>query len=165
MNDSASNSTQPSTIQINGTTARPSSMGSADFFSGTVVVDGLFGPNEHSQGSGGLVTFTPAARTAWHSHPVGQTLVVVSGHGWVQAWGEQRLPLRPGDVVWIPPLPKRWPTCRRSLTFPMRLRGLGRQLETWLTTRHGATWRFSTRRRPVHLGSSTWDASTAILAA
>lgn len=83
-------------------------MGSADFFSGTVVVDGLFGPNAHSQGSGGLVTFTLGARTAWHSHPVGQTLIVISGHGWVQAWGEQRRPLHPGDVVWIPPGVKHW---------------------------------------------------------
>lgn len=108
MNDSVTQPTQPEAIQIKGISARPSSVGSADLFTGTVVVDGLFGPNLHSQGSGGWVTFTPGARTAWHSHPVGQTLVVTSGQGWVQAWGEPRQPLQPGDVVWIPPGVKHW---------------------------------------------------------
>lgn len=108
MNDSANHMAHPSAIQISGTAVRPSALGSADLFTGTVVIDGLFGPNAHSQGSGGLVTFTPGARTAWHSHPVGQTLVVTAGQGWVQAWGEPRRPLQSGDVVWIPPDVKHW---------------------------------------------------------
>ena len=72
------------------------------------VVDMLFGPNEHTPGSGGLVTFTPGARTAWHAHPVGQTLIVTSGLGWIQAWGEERREIKPGDVIWIPPNVKHW---------------------------------------------------------
>ena len=101
-------SSSPSLLQISAVSERPSSIGSVDWFTGTVVVDMLFPPNEHTPTSGGLVTFTPGARTAWHSHPVGQTLIVTSGLGWIQAWGEERREIKPGDVVWIPPNVKHW---------------------------------------------------------
>ena len=72
-------------IEVTSIAARPSVTGAPDWFTGTVVVDPLFPPNAHSAASGGLVTFTPGARTAWHAHPVGQVLVVTSGQGWLQA--------------------------------------------------------------------------------
>lgn len=87
---------------------RPSATGVAAWFTGAVLVDPLFPPNAHSAASGGMVTFLPGARTAWHAHPAGQTLIVTSGHGWVQAWGEDRRPLQAGDVAWIPPNVKHW---------------------------------------------------------
>lgn len=95
-------------IQITPTSARASTLGAEQCFKGTVVVDLLFAPNQHTAESGGLVTFTPGARTAWHAHPVGQTLVVTAGLGWLQAWGEERRELKAGDVAWIPPGVKHW---------------------------------------------------------
>ncbi|MCP1175516.1 cupin domain-containing protein [Ralstonia chuxiongensis] len=100
--------TRQPTIQVTPVGARPSALGAAELFTGTVVVDGMFGPNSHSMGSGALVTFTPGARTAWHAHPVGQILIVTAGQGWIQAWGEERRALHPGDVAWIPPGVKHW---------------------------------------------------------
>ncbi|GAB3396196.1 cupin domain-containing protein [Azotobacter armeniacus] len=77
--------------------------GPADYFTGAVVVDMLFTPTEYSQVSGGHVTFAPGARTAWHTHPRGQTLIVTSGKGWAQEWGKERREIKPGDVVQIAP--------------------------------------------------------------
>lgn len=100
--------TRQPTIQVTPVGARPSALGAAELFTGTVVVDGMFGPTSHSMGSGALVTFTPGARTAWHAHPAGQILIVTAGQGWIQAWGEERRALQPGDVAWIPPGVKHW---------------------------------------------------------
>ena len=63
----------------------------------------LFDASPHTHATGGLVTFEPGARTAWHTHPAGQTLIVTSGTGWVQEWGGERQQIRPGDVISIPP--------------------------------------------------------------
>lgn len=71
-------------------------------------VDPLFQPNAPSRASGAYVTFEPGARTAWHTHPLGQVLVVTAGVGRVQRWGEAIEEIRPGDVVWIPPGQKHW---------------------------------------------------------
>jgi quercetin dioxygenase-like cupin family protein len=68
----------------------------------------LFKANDLSRTSGSLVTFEPGARTAWHTHPLGQTLIVTAGFGWVQQWGGQIEEIRQGDVVWIPPGQKHW---------------------------------------------------------
>jgi len=95
-------------IEVTSIAARLSVTGAPDWFTGTVVVDPLFPPNAYSAASGGLVTFTPGARTAWHAHPVGQVLIVTAGQGWLQAWGEERRSLRAGDVAWIPPQVKHW---------------------------------------------------------
>lgn len=93
-------------IKKNG--SQPSSQGPADWFTGTVRIDPLFQPKEPARTSGGLVTFEPGARTAWHTHPLGQTLIVTSGLGWVQREGGSVEEIRPGDVVWFEPSEKHW---------------------------------------------------------
>jgi quercetin dioxygenase-like cupin family protein len=97
---------QNAEISPNG--SRPSAMGSAQYFTGSVTVEPLFRANEHMHASGGLVTFAPGARSAWHSHPAGQILIVTSGTGWVQEKGGQKREIRPGDVVWTPPGVTHW---------------------------------------------------------
>jgi quercetin dioxygenase-like cupin family protein len=82
--------------------------GPADWFTGTVRVDPLFSPPDPARVSGALVTFEPGARTAWHTHPLGQTLLVMTGLGWVQREGGPVEEIRPGDVVWFPPGEKHW---------------------------------------------------------
>lgn len=88
--------------------SQASYVGPAEWFTGTVRIDPLFPVNEPARGSGGSVTFEPGARTAWHTHPLGQTLIVTAGFGYVQTWGEKARVIRPGDVVWIPPYEKHW---------------------------------------------------------
>jgi quercetin dioxygenase-like cupin family protein len=96
------------TITVTRSGAQPSNKGSAQFFTGSVRVDPLFAPNAPSRVSGGLVTFEPGARSAWHTHPVGQILIVTAGKGLVQRWGRPVEEIRPGDVVRIPPGVKHW---------------------------------------------------------
>jgi len=87
----------------------PSQPGPEEWFTGTVRVDPLFNPIEGGGRTGGAnVTFEPGARTAWHTHPVGQTLIVTSGFGRVQVWGEPIQEVRPGDVVQFAPGEKHW---------------------------------------------------------
>jgi quercetin dioxygenase-like cupin family protein len=93
-------------IKRNGT--RPSGKGSADSFTGAVRVDPLFQAGDPMRLSAASVTFEPGARTAWHSHPMGQTLIVTTGSGWVQAWGGPVQEIGPGDVIWTPPGEKHW---------------------------------------------------------
>ena len=88
--------------------SQPSAKGSAEYFTGTVRVDPLFSPPEPTRASGGSVTFEPGARTAWHAHPLGQTLIVTAGYGRVQREGGPVEEIRPSDVVWIPPGVKHW---------------------------------------------------------
>lgn len=88
--------------------SQPSEKGPADYFTGTVRVDYLFQPKEPARTSGASVTFEPGARTAWHSHPLGQTLIVTAGCGHVQRWGGPVEEIRPGDVVAIAPNEKHW---------------------------------------------------------
>jgi quercetin dioxygenase-like cupin family protein len=94
-------------MEIQRAGAKPSAQGPAAWFTGTVRIDPLFGPDEARVG-GALVTFEPGARTAWHTHPLGQTLVVTAGCGWVQREGGPVEDIRPGDVVWFPPGEKHW---------------------------------------------------------
>jgi quercetin dioxygenase-like cupin family protein len=93
-------------IKRNGT--RPSGKGPADYFTGSVRVDPLFEANDPARVRGARVTFEPGARTAWHTHPLGQTLIVTSGLGWVQSEGGPVEEIRPGDVVWFAPGEKHW---------------------------------------------------------
>jgi len=93
-------------IQRNG--SKPSAKGSADYFTGSVRIDTPFRATEPARVAGAIVTFEPGARTAWHTHPLGQTLLVVAGLGWVQRVGGPVEEIRPGDVVWIPPAEKHW---------------------------------------------------------
>ncbi len=95
-------------IEIKPNGSRPSGRGPAHNFTGSVVIDPLFEASEHTHATGGLVTFEPGARTAWHTHPAGQTLIVTSGTGWVQESGGERRQIQPGDVIWIPPNVKHW---------------------------------------------------------
>ncbi len=87
---------------------QPSVVGAAQRFTGQVRIDPLFQATTPSRLSGGQVTFEPGARTAWHMHPLGQTLLVTSGKGWVQAWSQQRQEIAAGDVVSIPAGVKHW---------------------------------------------------------
>lgn len=88
--------------------SRPSQQGPADYFTGTVRIDPLFSATEPSRVSGASVTFEPGARSAWHTHPVGQTLIVTAGCGWTQCWGGPRVEIRAGDVIKCPPGHKHW---------------------------------------------------------
>jgi quercetin dioxygenase-like cupin family protein len=87
---------------------QPSGRGPAEYFTGSVRVDPLFAPPDPARMAGALVTFEPGARTAWHTHPLGQTLVVTAGCGRVQREGGPIEEIRPGDVVWFPPGEKHW---------------------------------------------------------
>jgi quercetin dioxygenase-like cupin family protein len=96
------------TMEIKRNGSQPSGKGPADWFTGTVRIDPLFAAHEPARAAGASVTFEPGARTAWHTHPLGQTLIVTSGVGRVQNWGGPIEEIRPGDVVWFPPDEKHW---------------------------------------------------------
>lgn len=96
------------TVSVTRSGSQPSSKGSAEYFTGSVRVDRLFKAKDPSRVTGAFVTFEPSARTAWHTHPLGQTLIVTAGLGWVQQWGGQIVEIRAGDVVRIPPNQKHW---------------------------------------------------------
>jgi quercetin dioxygenase-like cupin family protein len=87
---------------------QPSAIGAAEYFSGAVRIDPLFRAKEPARAVGASVTFEPGARTAWHTHPLGQTLVVTAGFGLVQREGGEVEEIRPGDVVWFAPGEKHW---------------------------------------------------------
>jgi len=88
--------------------AQPAVAGAPENFTGDVQVDSRFQATAPARVSGGRVTFAPGARTAWHTHPLGQTLIVTNGQGRVQNWDGPVQPIGPGDVVWIPPGVKHW---------------------------------------------------------
>lgn len=88
--------------------SQPSGKGPAEWFTGTVRIDPLFSPQAPARAAAASVTFEPGARTAWHTHPLGQTLIVAAGCGWVQREGGPIEEVRPGDVVWFPPGEKHW---------------------------------------------------------
>ena len=96
------------TMEIKGNGSRPSGKGPEAYFTGTVRVDPMFQVGDPLRVSGGHVTFEPGARSAWHTHPLGQTLIVTSGLGWVQCENGPIAEVRPGDVVWFPPGEKHW---------------------------------------------------------
>jgi quercetin dioxygenase-like cupin family protein len=102
----AQSDTAPLKITRNGSQAAV--RGPSENFTGAVRVDMRFAGEAPARVSGGQVTFDPGARTAWHTHPLGQMLIVTSGVGLVQRWGEPAQEIRPGDVVWIPPAVKHW---------------------------------------------------------
>jgi quercetin dioxygenase-like cupin family protein len=96
------------TMDIKRNGSRPSGKGPEAWFSGSVRVDPLFQVGDPTRISGGQVTFEAGARTMWHTHPLGQTLIVTTGVGWVQSVGSPIEEIRPGDVVWFPPGEKHW---------------------------------------------------------
>jgi quercetin dioxygenase-like cupin family protein len=95
-------------LEIKRSGSQPSTRGSPDYFTGAVRIDPLFQANAPAGVVGASVTFEPGARTAWHTHPLGQTLIVTAGCGLVQHWGGKVEEIRPGDVVWIRPGEKHW---------------------------------------------------------
>jgi quercetin dioxygenase-like cupin family protein len=99
-------------MEIERAGSQPSTKGPFDWFTGSVRIDPLFHAPEPAFVQGASVTFEPGARTAWHAHPLGQTLIVTAGCGWVSRWGGPIEEIRPGDVVWF---------------FPARSTGMGRR--------------------------------------
>lgn len=95
-------------MEITRVGSQQSTKGPVEWFTGNVRIDPVFGAHEPSRVSAGCVTFEPGARTAWHSHPLGQALIVVVGCGRVQSEGGPIEEIRPGDVVWFPPNEKHW---------------------------------------------------------
>ena len=95
-------------MEITRLGSQPSGKGPEEWFTGSVRIDPLFQPNEHRRAAGAIVTFEPGARTAWHTHRLGQTLIVISGIGWAQKEGGPIEEIRPGDVVWFAPNEKHW---------------------------------------------------------
>jgi quercetin dioxygenase-like cupin family protein len=95
-------------VEIKRSGSQPSGNGPADYFTGTVRIDPLFQAPEPARVLGASVTFEPGARTAWHTHPLGQTLIVTAGLGWAQRWGGPKEEIRLGDVIWFPPGEKHW---------------------------------------------------------
>jgi len=95
-------------MDIKRSGSQPSSKGPADYFTGTVRIDPLFNAPAPARVLGASVTFEPGARTAWHTHPLGQNLIVTAGCGRIQRWGGAVEEIRPGDVIWIPPGEKHW---------------------------------------------------------
>ncbi len=95
-------------MKITRSGTQPSGKGPTDYFTGSVRIDPLFSPPDPARVAMAHVTFEPGARTAWHTHPLGQTLIVTSGCGWVQRNGAAKEDIRPGDVVWFEPGEKHW---------------------------------------------------------
>ena len=95
-------------MDIKRSGSQPSNKGPADWFTGTVRIDPLFQASQPARTAGNSVTFEPGARTAWHTHPLGQTLIVTSGSGLAQKWGGPIEQIRPGDVVSFAPGEKHW---------------------------------------------------------
>jgi quercetin dioxygenase-like cupin family protein len=95
-------------MELSRNGSRPVNKGSSENFTGAVRVEALFQSPGSAKFSGGSVTFEPGARSAWHTHPCGQILIVTAGLGWTQCWGEEKVEIRPGDVVTCPPGKKHW---------------------------------------------------------
>jgi quercetin dioxygenase-like cupin family protein len=106
--EKAMNPTSAASMVISPADARKPVRGPAETFTGTVTVTPLFSPTDQTRTSGASVTFEAGARSAWHTHPAGQTLVVTAGSGWVQQWGGKKQPIKTGDVIWTPPGVKHW---------------------------------------------------------
>jgi len=121
-------------VSITRSAALPTRQGSSVYFTGSVRVESLFDAQEGARASGGRVTFQPGARSAWHTHPLGQVLIVTSGTGWVQEWGGPKQEIREGDVVRIPAGRKHWhgATATTSMTHIAIQEQLDGQVVEWL---------------------------------
>jgi quercetin dioxygenase-like cupin family protein len=121
-------------MDIKKSGSRPSGKGQADYFTGAVRIDPLFEAPDPARVVGANVTFEPGARTAWHTHPLGQTLIVTAGRGWAQREGGLVEVLHPGDVVWFSPGEKHWhgatdTTAMTHIAIQERLEG---KTVTWM---------------------------------
>jgi 4-carboxymuconolactone decarboxylase len=122
------------TIKVTRSGSRPFTEGPAEHFTGSARIDLLFSENPPAHTSGGRVTFEAGARTAWHSHPLGQTLIVTVGRGWVQKWGGPVQEIQEGDVVWILPGQKHWhgATASTSMTHIAIQESLNGKTVEWM---------------------------------
>lgn len=121
-------------MEIKRVGSQPSSKGPSDWFTGTVRIDPLFSASAPARVAGARVTFEPGARTAWHRHPLGQTLIITSGLGRVQREGGLIEEVRPGDVVWFPPNEKHWhgATATTAMTHLAIQEALDGKVVEWL---------------------------------
>ena len=121
-------------MQIERGGARPSGTGPAEYFTGSVRIDPLFQTPSPARVYAASVTFEPGARTAWHTHPLGQTLVVTAGCGWAQHEGGPVETIRPGDVIWFPPGEKHWhgATSTTAMTHIAIVEALDGKTADWL---------------------------------
>ena len=130
--------------------SQPSARGPADWFTGNVRIDPLFQAPHPARVAGASVTFEPGARTAWHTHPLGQTLIVTAGRGWVQREGGPVEVIRPGDVVWFPPGEKHWhgATSTTGMTHIAIQESLDGKVVDWLEHVTDAEYVAETGRTP-----------------
>ncbi len=121
-------------MEIKRIGSQPSGRGPAEYFTGTVRIDAPFRASEPARVGGAIVTFEPGARTAWHTHPLGQTLIVTSGCGWAQREGGPVEEIRPGDVVWFEPGEKHWhgATATTAMTHIAIAEALEGRVVDWL---------------------------------
>jgi len=121
-------------VEIKRIGSQPSAKGPEDYFTGRVRVDRLFSAPDPARVAGASVTFEPGARTAWHTHPLGQTLIVTAGCGWVQREGGSVEEIRPGDVVWFSPGEKHWhgATATTAMTHIAIQEGLNGKVVDWM---------------------------------
>lgn len=126
--------TRKISMKITRAGSQPSSKGPDDWFTGTVRIDPLFQTEAPARAAGASVTFEPSARTAWHTHPLGQTLIIISGAGRVQREGGPIEEVRPGDVVWFPPSEKHWhgASPRTAMTHIAIQEALDGKLVEWM---------------------------------
>lgn len=112
----------------------PSAKGPEDYFTGQVRIDAPFSTSAPARVGGATVSFEPGARTAWHTHPLGQTLIVVHGQGWIQCEGEQKQTINQGDIVWIPENIRHWhgATSTNAMTHIAIAESLDGSPVTWL---------------------------------
>ena len=132
-------------ISPNG--SRPSAKGAPQNFTGSVIVDPLYAASESTSSTGGLVTFEPGARSAWHTHPAGQVLIVTFGTGWVQEEGGRKREIKPGDVIWTPPGVKHWHggTPTTTMTHVAIVESLNGERATWMEHVSDAQYRAGPR--------------------
>jgi len=121
-------------MKITRAGSKPSAKGPAGYFTGTVRIDAPFSGEDPARVGGATVTFEPGARTAWHTHPLGQTLIVTAGLGWAQREGGGIEEIRPGDIVWFAPGEKHWhgATPTTAMTHIAIAESLNGSPVTWL---------------------------------
>lgn len=131
-------------MQIRRNASQPSAKGAADYFTGTVRIDMPFQGEAPARVGGAVVTFEPGARTAWHTHPLGQTVIVTSGCGWAQREGGPVEEIRPGDIVWFEPGEKHWHGATRAtaMTHIAIAEALDGKVVDWLEHVTDAQYRF-----------------------
>ncbi len=152
----------PAHLEVRRAETLTTAKGPAERFTGSVAVQQLFGATPDTRASAGTVTFEPGARSVWHSHPAGQTLIVTAGTGWVQEWGSAKQEMRAGDVVWIPPGVKHWhgATATESVTHIAIQEAVNGSIATWME--HVTDEQYGASPRQPHAGAKLDDVSPAL---